>query len=213
MKKIIFLMMLAIASVSLTSCVNDDDGYYEVPNIVNTGQITYKNVTFPLRNAVVSDIEKADGGFYYSVVLSQYPVPRDGRLNGPYLYMEIFQRGDLLFNGNYITNSNDRGLDYIEYFENPMMLNNVPVTGSGTLEVYDNQFDSGNLFLENYFDGYDRSLLNSAFSIRDISGSTLTGNFNGLFLFNQKYDKSVSLMKADSSKVERVKTGKRRQVN
>ena len=29
MKKIIFLAMLAISSVALTSCVNTDDGYYD----------------------------------------------------------------------------------------------------------------------------------------------------------------------------------------
>ena len=79
MKKIIFLAMLAVSSISLTSCVNNDDGYYDNgPEIVNVGQINYDGVSFPLRNAVVADIEKADGGYYYSVELSTNPVPKNG---------------------------------------------------------------------------------------------------------------------------------------
>ena len=192
MKKIIFLMMLAIASVSLTSCVNDD-GYIEVPDIVNTGQVTYLGKTFPLRNAVITDSELADGGIYYTVELSQNVVPQYGKLNGSYLFLEIFQRNGLLFNGTYDTSNSDRRISYIEYFENPTMDNYVPITGSGSLEVYDNQFQSGNIYLENYFDYYDRSLLNSRFSLRDISGNTLYGDFNGFFdyySFSNKSSKS-----------------------
>ena len=185
-------MMLAIASISLTSCVNNDDEYF-VPDVINTGQVTYLGKTFPLRNAVITDSELADGGIYYTVELSQNVVPQYGKLNGSYLFLEIFQRNGLLFNGTYTTNTSERRISYIEYFENPTMDNYVPITGSGSLEVYDNQFQSGNIYLENYFDNYDRSLLNSRFSLRDISNNILYGDFNGFFdyySFSNKLSKS-----------------------
>ncbi len=197
-------MMLAIASVSLTSCVNDDDGYF-VPDIINTGQINYQGVSFPIRNAVVSDIEKADGGYYYGVELSTNVVPANGRLAGAYLYLKIYQRGDLIFNGNYITNSDLRGLDYIEYYENPVMSGYIPIIGSGSFEVHDDQFQSGAIYLENYFDNYNRSLLTSTFSIKDYNGNTLSGDFNGLFDFIEKYKKSGKVVSAKSSSI-RIRT-------
>ncbi|STD58956.1 MULTISPECIES: hypothetical protein [Empedobacter] len=210
MKKIIFLAMLAVSSISLTSCVNNDDGYYE-PEIVNVGQINYDGVSFPLRNAVVADIKKADGGFYYSVELSTNPVPKNGKLNGAYLYLEIFQRGDLSFNGSYVTENNDRGLDYIEYYEDPIMQNYVPVLNSGTFALLDTDFSSGSINLKNYFDPYNRSLLSTNFALRVSNGKTLTGDFDGLFDFIQLYNKSAKgAVNAKSATTERVKTGVRR---
>jgi len=210
MKKIIFLAMLA--SISLTSCVNNDDGYYDNgPEIVNVGQINYDGVSFPLRNAVVADIEKADGGYYYSVELSTNPVPKNGKLYGSYLYLEIFQRGDLNFNGTYVTENNDRGLDYIEYYEDPIMQNYVPVLNSGTFALLDTDFSSGSINLKNYFDPYNRSLLSTNFALRVSNGKTLTGDFDGLFDFIQLYNKSAKgAVNAKSATTERVKTGVRR---
>lgn len=212
MKKIIFLAMLAVSSVSLTSCVNNDDGYYDNgPEIVNVGQINYDGVSFPLRNAVVADIEKADGGYYYSVELSTNPVPKNGKLYGSYLYLEIFQRGDLNFNGTYVTENNDRGLDYIEYYEDPIMQNYVPVLNSGTFALLDTDFSSGSINLKNYFDPYNRSLLSTNFALRVSNGKTLTGDFDGLFDFIQLYNKSAKgTVSAKSATTERVKTGVRR---
>ena len=212
MKKIIFLAMLAVSSISLTSCVNNDDGYYDNgPEIVNVGQINYDGVSFPLRNAVVADIKKADGGFYYSVELSTNPVPKNGKLNGAYLYLEIFQRGDLNFNGTYVTENNDRGLDYIEYYEDPIMQNYVPVLNSGTFALLDTDFSSGSINLKNYFDPYNRSLLSTNFALRVSNGKTLTGDFDGLFDFIQLYNKSAKgAVNAKSATTERVKTGVRR---
>ncbi|MDH1881065.1 hypothetical protein ACTS9T_12145 [Empedobacter falsenii] len=212
MKKIIFLAMLAVSSISLTSCVNNDDGYYDNgPEIVNVGQINYDGVSFPLRNAVVADIEKADGGYYYSVELSTNPVPKNGKLYGSYLYLEIFQRGDLNFNGTYVTENNDRGLDYIEYYEDPIMQNYVPVLNSGTFALLDTDFSSGSINLKNYFDPYNRSLLSTNFALRVSNGKTLTGDFDGLFDFIQLYNKSAKgAVNAKSATTERVKTGVRR---
>lgn len=210
MKKIIFLAMLAVSSVTLTSCVNNDDGYY-VPDIVNVGQINYDGVSFPLRNAVVADIEKADGGYYYSVELSTNAVPKNGKLNGAYLYLEIFQRGDLNFNGTYVTEDADRGLDYIEYYENPVMQDYVPVLNSGTFSLVDSDFSSGSTNIRNYYDSYNRSLLNTNFALRVSNGKTLTGDFDGLFEFIQLYNKSAKgVVSAKSTSTERVKTGVRR---
>lgn len=204
--------MLAVSSVSLTSCVNNDDGYYDNgPEIVNVGQINYDGVSFPLRNAVVADIEKADGGYYYSVELSTNPVPKNGKLYGSYLYLEIFQRGDLNFNGTYVTENNDRGLDYIEYYEDPIMQNYVPVLNSGTFALLDTDFSSGSINLKNYFDPYNRSLLSTNFALRVSNGKTLTGDFDGLFDFIQLYNKSAKgTVSAKSATTERVKTGVRR---
>ena len=212
MKKIIFLAMLAVSSISLTSCVNNDDGYYDNgPEIVNVGQINYDGVSFPLRNAVVADIEKADGGYYYSVELSTNPVPKNGKLYGSYLYLEIFQRVDLNFNGTYVTENNDRGLDYIEYYEDPIMQNYVPVLNSGTFALLDTDFSSGSINLKNYFDPYNRSLLSTNFALRVSNGKTLTGDFDGLFDFIQLYNKSAKgAVNAKSATTERVKTGVRR---
>lgn len=213
MKKIIFLAMLAVSSVTLTSCVNNDDGFYEpIPEIINVGQINYDGVSFPLRNAVVADIEKTANGYYYSVELSTNPVPKNGKLNGAYLYLEIFQRGDLNFNGNYITGSNDRGIAYIDYYENPTMQDYIPILNSGTFALLDEDFTSGSINLRNYFDGYNRSLLNTNFALRVVNGKTLTGDFDGLFDFIQLYNKSAAKMetKAIPSSAERVKTGVRR---
>ncbi|MBW1618298.1 MULTISPECIES: hypothetical protein [Empedobacter] len=212
MKKIIFLAMLTVSSISLTSCVNNDDGYYDNgPEIVNVGQINYDGVSFPLRNAVVADIEKADGGYYYSVELSTNPVPKNGKLYGSYLYLEIFQRGDLNFNGTYVTENNDRGLDYIEYYEDPIMQNYVPVLNSGTFALLDTDFSSGSINLKNYFDPYNRSLLSTNFALRVSNGKTLTGDFDGLFDFIQLYNKSAKgAVNAKSATTERVKTGVRR---
>ncbi|MGV1000000.1 hypothetical protein ACTS9U_01055 [Empedobacter falsenii] len=212
MKKIIFLAMLAVSSISLTSCVNNDDGYYDNgPEIVNVGQINYDGVSFPLRNAVVADIEKADGGYYYSVELSTNPVPKNGKLYGSYLYLEIFQRGDLNFNGTYVTENNDRGLDYIEYYEDPIMQNYVPVLNSGTFALLDTDFSSGSINLKNYFDPYNRSLLSTNFALRVSNGKTLTGDFDGLFDFIQLYNKSAKgAVNAKSATTERVKIGVRR---
>ncbi|MDH0674057.1 hypothetical protein N5D03_05855 [Empedobacter sp. GD03861] len=211
MKKIIFLAMLTVSSISLTSCVNNDDGYYDNgPEIVNVGQINYDGVSFPLRNAVVADIEKADGGYYYSVELSTNPVPKNGKLYGSYLYLEIFQRGDLNFNGTYVTENNDRGLDYIEYYEDPIMQNYVPVLNSGTFALLDTDFSSGSINLKNYFDPYNRSLLSTNFALRVSNGKTLTGDFDGLFDFIQLYSKSAKdAVSAKSASTERVKTGVR----
>ncbi len=204
--------MLAVSSISLTSCVNNDDGYYDNgPEIVNVGQINYDGVSFPLRNAVVADIEKADGGYYYSVELSTNPVPKNGKLYGSYLYLEIFQRGDLNFNGTYVTENNDRGLDYIEYYEDPVMQNYVPVLNSGTFALLDTDFSSGSINLKNYFDPYNRSLLSTNFALRVSNGKTLTGDFDGLFDFIQLYNKSAKgAVNAKSATTERVKTGVRR---
>lgn len=204
--------MLAVSSISLTSCVNNDDGYYDNgPEIVNVGQINYDGVSFPLRNAVVADIEKADGGYYYSVELSTNPVPKNGKLYGSYLYLEIFQRGDLNFNGTYVTENNDRGLDYIEYYEDPIMQNYVPVLNSGTFALLDTDFSSGSINLKNYFDPYNRSLLSTNFALRVSNGKTLTGDFDGLFDFIQLYNKSAKgAVNAKSATTERVKTGVRR---
>ncbi len=210
MKKIIFLAMLAVSSVSLTSCVNNDDGYYDAPEIYNTGHVNYLGQSFSISNAVVADIEQKDGGYIYSVELSTNPVPQNGKLNGSYLYLEIYQRNGLNFNGNYITQDNDRGLDYIEYYENPTMQNYAPILNSGTLQVTDSQFASGAVYLENYEDGYKRSLLKSTFSLKDVSGNTLSGDFDGLFQFIQKYNKSGKVTSVKSSSTERVKTGVRR---
>ena len=212
MKKIIFLAMLTVSSISLTSCVNNDDGYYDNgPEIVNVGQINYDGVSFPLRNAVVADIEKADGGYYYSVELSTNPVPKNGKLYGSYLYLEIFQRGDLNFNGTYVTENNDRGLDYIEYYEDPIMQNYVPVLNSGTFALLDTDFSSGSINLKNYFDPYNRSLLSTNFALRVSNGKTLTGDFDGLFDFIQLYNKSAKgAVNAKSATTERVKIGVRR---
>ncbi|MGV0948808.1 hypothetical protein ACTS91_13925 [Empedobacter falsenii] len=212
MKKIIFLAMLAVSSISLTSCVNNDDGYYDNgPEIVNVGQINYDGVSFPLRNAVVADIEKADGGYYYNIELSTNPVPKNGKLYGSYLYLEIFQRGDLNFNGTYVTENNDRGLDYIEYYEDPIMQNYVPVLNSGTFALLDTDFSSGSINLKNYFDPYNRSLLSTNFALRVSNGKTLTGDFDGLFDFIQLYNKSAKgAVNAKSATTERVKTGVRR---
>ncbi len=204
--------MLAVSSISLTSCVNNDDGYYDNgPEIVNVGQINYDGVSFPLRNAVVADIEKADGGYYYSVELSTNPVPKNGKLYGSYLYLEIFQRGDLNFNGTYVTENNDRGLDYIEYYEDPIMQNYVPVLNSGTFALLDTDFSSGSINLKNYFDPYNRSLLSTNFALRVSNGKTLTGDFDGLFDFIQLYNKSAKgAVNAKSATTERVKIGVRR---
>ncbi len=204
--------MLTVSSISLTSCVNNDDGYYDNgPEIVNVGQINYDGVSFPLRNAVVADIEKADGGYYYSVELSTNPVPKNGKLYGSYLYLEIFQRGDLNFNGTYVTENNDRGLDYIEYYEDPIMQNYVPVLNSGTFALLDTDFSSGSINLKNYFDPYNRSLLSTNFALRVSNGKTLTGDFDGLFDFIQLYNKSAKgAVNAKSATTERVKTGVRR---
>ena len=204
--------MLAVSSISLTSCVNNDDGYYDNgPEIVNVGQINYDGVSFPLRNAVVADIEKADGGYYYSVELSTNPVPKNGKLYGSYLYLEIFQRGDLNFNGTYVTENNDRGLDYIEYYEDPIMQNYVPVLNSGTFALLDTDFSSGSINLKNYFDPYNRSLLSTNFALRVSNGKTLTGDFDGLFDFIQIYNKSAKgAVNSKSATTERVKTGVRR---
>ena len=203
--------MLTVSSISLTSCVNNDDGYYDNgPEIVNVGQINYDGVSFPLRNAVVADIEKADGGYYYSVELSTNPVPKNGKLYGSYLYLEIFQRGDLNFNGTYVTENNDRGLDYIEYYEDPIMQNYVPVLNSGTFALLDTDFSSGSINLKNYFDPYNRSLLSTNFALRVSNGKTLTGDFDGLFDFIQLYNKSAKgAVNAKSATTERVKTGVR----
>ena len=203
--------MLTVSSISLTSCVNNDDGYYDNgPEIVNVGQINYDGVSFPLRNAVVADIEKADGGYYYSVELSTNPVPKNGKLYGSYLYLEIFQRGDLNFNGTYVTENNDRGLDYIEYYEDPIMQNYVPVLNSGTFALLDTDFSSGSINLKNYFDPYNRSLLSTNFALRVSNGKTLTGDFDGLFDFIQLYSKSAKdAVSAKSASTERVKTGVR----
>jgi len=192
--------------------VNNDDGYYDNgPEIVNVGQINYDGVSFPLRNAVVADIEKADGGYYYSVELSTNPVPKNGKLYGSYLYLEIFQRGDLNFNGTYVTENNDRGLDYIEYYEDPIMQNYVPVLNSGTFALLDTDFSSGSINLKNYFDPYNRSLLSTNFALRVSNGKTLTGDFDGLFDFIQLYNKSAKgAVNAKSATTERVKTGVRR---
>jgi len=192
--------------------VNNDDGYYDNgPEIVNVGQINYDGVSFPLRNAVVADIEKADGGYYYSVELSTNPVPKNGKLYGSYLYLEIFQRGDLNFNGTYVTENNDRGLDYIEYYEDPVMQNYVPVLNSGTFALLDTDFSSGSINLKNYFDPYNRSLLSTNFALRVSNGKTLTGDFDGLFDFIQLYNKSAKgAVNAKSATTERVKTGVRR---
>jgi len=192
--------------------VNNDDGYYDNgPEIVNVGQINYDGVSFPLRNAVVADIEKADGGYYYSVELSTNPVPKNGKLYGSYLYLEIFQRGDLNFNGTYVTENNDRGLDYIEYYEDPIMQNYVPVLNSGTFALLDTDFSSGSIHLKNYFDPYNRSLLSTNFALRVSNGKTLTGDFDGLFDFIQLYNKSAKgAVNAKSATTERVKTGVRR---
>lgn len=204
--------MLAVSSISLTSCVNNDDGYYDNgPEIVNVGQINYDGVSFPLRNAVVADIEKADGGYYYSVELSTNPVPKNGKLYGSYLYLEIFQRGDLNFNGTYVTENNDRGLDYIEYYEDPIMQNYVPVLNSGTFALLDTDFSSGSINLKNYFDPYNRSLLSTNFALRVSNGKTLTGDFDGLFDFIQLCNKSAKgAVNAKSATTERVKIGVRR---
>ena len=204
--------MLTVSSISLTSCVNNDDGYYDNgPEIVNVGQINYDGVSFPLRNAVVADIEKADGGYYYSVELSTNPVPKNGKLYGSYLYLEIFQRGDLNFNGTYVTENNDRGLDYIEYYEDPIMQNYVPVLNSGTFALLDTDFSSGSINLKNYFDPYNRSLLSTNFALRVSNGKTLTGDFDGLFDFIQLYNKSAKgAVNAKSATTERVKIGVRR---
>ncbi len=209
MKKIIFLAMLAISSVALTSCVNTDDGYYDAPDIVNVGQINYMGHSFPLRNAVVADIEQKDGGYYYGVEFSTNPVPVNGRLSGAYVYMKIFQRGDLKFNGTYVTENDDRGIDYIEYFEDPMMSNYEPITGSGSMNVYDEDFRSGSMFLENYFDNYNRSLLRSNFSLKDQNGNSLTGDFNGMYDFIEKYKKSAKVATSAKMSTERIKTDRK----
>ena len=202
--------MLAVSSITLTSCVNDDDGYY-APDIINVGQINYDGVSFPLRNAVVADIEKAAGGYIYSVELSTNAVPKNGKLNGAYLYLEIYQRGDLDFNGTYVTGADNRGLDYIEYYENPIMQDYVPVLNSGTFALLDTDFSSGNINLTNYIDPYNRSLLSSNFVLRVSNGKTLTGDFDGLFDFIQLYNKSAKgAVSAKSGSTERVKKGVRR---
>ncbi|TGN26422.1 hypothetical protein [Empedobacter tilapiae] len=211
MKKIIFLAMLAVSSVTLTSCVSNDDYYDYIPDIVNVGQVNYDGVSFPIRNAVVADIEQADGGYYYSVELSTNPVPKNGKLNGSYLYLEIFQRGDLNFNGNYIKGSNDRGIDYVEYYENPMMKDYIPILNSGSFVLLNDDFTSGSINLRNYFDPYNRSLLNANFALRVVNGKTLSGDFDGLFDFIQLYNKSAKgIVSERPSSVERIKTGVRR---
>lgn len=212
MKKIIFLAMLAVSSITLTSCINDDDGYYDyVPDIVNVGEINYDGVSFPLRNAVVADIEQADGGYYYSVELSTNPIPKNGKLNGSYLYLEVYQRDDLKFNGTYVTESNERGLDYIEYYENPIMQDYVPVLNSGSFALLDSDFSSGSINLTNYSDPYGRSLLSSNFALRVVNGKMLTGDFDGLFEFIQLYNKSAKgEVSAKSASTNRVKSGVRR---
>ncbi|WP_413533955.1 hypothetical protein [Empedobacter brevis] len=211
MKKIIFLVLLAVSSVTLTSCSsNDDDGYY-VPEIVNVGQINYDGVSFPLRNAIVEDMRQADGGYYYSVELSTNPVPENGQLYGAFLYLEIFQRDNLSFNGNYIMGSNERGIDYVEFFVDPIMKGYVPISGSGTFSLYGKDFTSGSISLTNYFDSYNTSLLNANFAFRLVNGETLSGDFDGLFDFIQLYNKSAKgAVSAKGATTERVITGERR---
>lgn len=127
------------------------------------------------------------------------------------MYLEIFQRGDLNFNGTYVTENNDRGLDYIEYYEDPIMQNYVPVLNSGTFALLDTDFSSGSINLKNYFDPYNRSLLSTNFALRVSNGKTLTGDFDGLFDFIQLYNKSAKgAVNAKSATTERVKTGVRR---
>ncbi|MEG0696856.1 MAG: hypothetical protein RR447_06955, partial [Algoriella sp.] len=58
---------------------------------------------------------------------------------------------------------------------------------------------------ENYFDNYNRSLLTSTFSIKDYNGNTLSGDFNGLFDFIEKYKKSGKVVSAKSSSI-RIRT-------
>ena len=209
MKKIILLAMLAVSTVSLTSCINNNDDYYDAPQVQNVGKINYLGKTFSLNNAVVSDIEQKDGGYYYGVELSTNEVPQNGKLTGSYLYLEIFQRSDLSFTGSYVAGNKDRGLDYIEYFENPTINNYQPVTGSGSLEIYGNNLPTGSVYLENYYDNYNRDLLKTNFNITDINGNTLSGDFDGLFQFIQKYNKT-SAAKAKVDTTNRVITGKRR---
>ncbi|MGV0751148.1 hypothetical protein [Empedobacter brevis] len=117
MKKIIFLAMLAVSSITLTSCVNNDDGYYEEVNTQNT--VTYDNLRSPLNYGRIMDVKQAEGGFYYSLELSSDPVYLNGNSSSRvYIYATIFHYSDSSFSGTYSIGAEDYGIDEVYYYEN-----------------------------------------------------------------------------------------------
>lgn len=185
MKKIIIIALLSVTAFTVSSCSSNDDNYNEV--IENRGNVTYDGYSLPIRNAIIEDIEVTDFGISYIVELSTNPINYNGRNNGAYLYLEIFQANGYTFSGEYNTseaNYNTRSLDFIEFHVDPLLQEGIAVEGQSTLAVYNNYFSSGLISLANY----DNGLLVSNFVMTDIDGRQLRGNFEGLFQYIQHFN-------------------------
>lgn len=185
MKKFIITALLSVAALTVSSCSNNDDNYNEV--IENRGNVTYDGYNLPIRNVVIEDIQPTGNGVSYIVELSSNPINYNGRNNGAYLYLEIFQANGFAFSGEYNTldtNLNSRSLDYIEFHVDPLLQEGVAVENQSTLAVYDDYFTEGAIRLENY----DNGLLVSQFLMTDLDGRQLRGNFEGLFDYIQHFN-------------------------
>mgnify|MGYP003425877534 CR=1 FL=1 len=202
-------MLLAIASVSLTSCTNNDDGIY-IPDPDNgyRGKIMYKGVTFPLKFARVEDMKFADNGYYYIVEMASNRVSLNtSSYADSYLYLEIYQHQSLPFSGEYFTNSDDKAIDYIDYYEGVNLDRGQVVNYK--FRIADDQFQSGRLFLNNYQNG----LLRTNFTFIDLDGYSLSGDYDGLFEFIDHYNRSaVNNYKSTATKNREKSKGNLRQL-
>ena len=186
--------MLAVSSVSLTSCVNNDDGYYEEVNYQNT--VTYDNLTSPLNHGRIMDVKQADGGYYYSLELSSDPVYLNGNSSSKvYIYVTIFHYDNSSFSSTYTIGAEDHGIDEVYYYENANLKD-------GVLQNYEvgigpNDIKRGTLKLNgDIFSSNKTPYIETNFQFIDSYNNLnlpINGNFSGNVEYSRLFNKSLKI--------------------